>query len=310
MTIQRIPAWKGVSMISALALAITGCSGGSQPAASGAAPAASGDKSTKAEPVTIEYWQYAYAAKVDIVNDLIKEFQAKYPHITVKHTNFPYEQYNEKIATLVPSGKGPDIINLYYGWIPKYVASGYLQPLPTNGFSEEEIKKQFFPVVEAGKIDGKYWAIPTAVRTLALYYNKDLFEKAKLDTNKPPATWTELIEYAKKLTEKDAKGQFITEGLTWQPNSQLHHWYRDALIYQAGGQDTTPDHKKYLWNDTPAGLEAFKFLLDITLVHKVGIRDFYDTDINAFKTGHAGITIDGSNVLACLEGSCSSGQIC
>ncbi|MCU6794189.1 extracellular solute-binding protein [Paenibacillus sp. WQ 127069] len=300
---------KAIAVISATAIALAGCSSAAPTAStatpSTSAPAAANStkdgQSDKKEPVTIEYWQYAFAAKVDLVNDLIKEFQAKNPHITVKHTNFPYDQYNEKVATLVPAGKGPDIINLYYGWIPKYVSSGYLQPLPSNGFSEADLKKDFFPVVEAGKIDGKYWAVPTAVRTLALYYNKELFEKAKLDPNKPPANWEELIDYAKKLTEKDAKGQFITEGITWQPNSQIHHWYRDALIYQAGGQDTTPDYKKYLWNASPAGLEAFKFVMDIPLVHKVGTRDFYETDINAFKTGHAGITIDGSNVLGGIK---------
>ncbi|NEW09483.1 extracellular solute-binding protein [Paenibacillus sp. SYP-B3998] len=296
------------AVVLASALAITGCSTtGSQTVSSSKVPstpagsAAPGASTKSVEPVTIEYWQYTFPTKVDLVNELILEFQKLHPHITVKQTNFPYDQYNEKVATLVPAGKGPDIINLYYGWIPKYVQSGYLQPLPEKGFSEADLKKDFFPVVEAGKINGKYWAVPTAVRTLALYYNKDLFKAAGLDPNKPPATWDELIDYAKKLTQRDSKDQLVVEGLTWQPNSQLHHWYRDALIYQAGGKDTSDDHKKYLWNDTPAGLEAFKFLTDIPVVHKVGQKDFYETDINAFKKGLAAITIDGSNVLASIR---------
>ncbi|MEW9702015.1 extracellular solute-binding protein [Paenibacillus sp. SI8] len=300
---------KGVSAaVLAAALALTGCSnGGTQTTTSSAAPASPSGSAAPAaaaksdEPVTIEYWQYAFQTKVDLVNELIAEFQKLHPNITVKQTNFPYDQYNEKVATLVPAGKGPDIINLYYGWIPKYVQSGYLQPLPEQGFSEADLKKDFFPVVEAGKLNGKYWAVPTAVRTLALYYNKDLFKAAGLDPNKAPATWDELIDYAKKLTQRDAKDQLVVEGLTWQPNSQIHHWYRDALIYQAGGKDTSDDHKKYLWNDTPAGLEAFKFLTDIPTVHKVGQKDFYESDINAFKKGFAAITIDGSNVLASIR---------
>ncbi|NRK74438.1 extracellular solute-binding protein, partial [Salmonella enterica subsp. enterica serovar Typhi] len=125
--------------------------------------------------VTIEYWQYAYKAKVDLMDELIKEFEEANPDIKVKQTTFPYEQYNEKVATLVPAGRGPDVINLYYGWLPKYIDSGYLQPLPEDTFPVDQIESEYFSLVNAAKLDDKYWAIPTAVRTLALFYNKDLF---------------------------------------------------------------------------------------------------------------------------------------
>ncbi|MFF2155991.1 extracellular solute-binding protein [Paenibacillus chitinolyticus] len=282
---------------------MAGCSG-SRSASGDGVKDASGQQSGDAgkdEKVTIEYWQYQYPVKVDLINSLIKEFEKTHPNITVKQTNFPYDQYNEKVATLIPAGKGPDVINLYYGWLPKYTASGYLQPLPKESFPDSKIKEEFFPFVEAAKIGGSYYAIPTAVRTLGLYYNKDLFAKAGLDPAKPPATWEELVDYSKKLTEKDAKGEFVVEGMAWQPNSQLHHWYRDALVYQAGGKDISEDRKRVLWNETPAGLQAFKYLLDFATVHKVGTKDFYNDDITAFKGGHAAMNIDGSFQLGGLK---------
>lgn len=279
----------GVALVISL-LAGAGCS------SEAAKPAAGGSNE-----ITIEYWQYQYPAKVELVDALIKEFEQKHPGIKVKQTNFPYDQYNEKVAALVPAGKGPDIINLYYGWLPKYVSSGYLQPLPQNGFSEEDLKKDFFPIIDSAKIDGKYWAVPTAVRTLALYYNKELFKGAGLDPSKPPQTWEELVAYAKKLTKLDAKGQFDVEGMAWEPRSQLHHWYRDALVYQAGGKDLSEDRKKLLWNATPAGLEAFRYLLDFATVHKVGINNFYTDDVTAFKAGKAAMNIDGSFQLGSIK---------
>lgn len=249
--------------------------------------------------VTIEYWQYEFPAKVELINELIKEFQAAHPNITVKQTNFPYDQYNQKVATLVPAGKGPDIINLYYGWLPKYVSSGYLQSLPEDVFGAAEIESNFYPLVSAAKIDGSYYAIPTAVRTLALFYNKDLLSKAQI--TELPTTWEQLVDVSKKLTETDAKGQFVVEGFAWEPGAQLHHWYRDGLLHQAGGQDLSDDRRQVLWAQTPAGLEAFQYLIDFAVKHKVGINGFYENDSNAFMTGHAAINVDGSFRLGALK---------
>lgn len=287
-----------------IALALAGCSSngkqneGPQQSSATKAPEAAETADTEKD-VTIEYWQYEFPAKVELINELINEFQSLHPHITVKQTNFPYDQYNQKVATLVPAGKGPDVINLYYGWLPKYVSSGYLQPLPEDSFPTAEIESNFYPLVSAAKIDGSYYAIPTAVRTLALFYNKDLLSKAQI--TELPTTWEELVETSKKLTEVDAKGQFVTEGFAWEPGAQLHHWYRDGLLHQAGGQDLSEDRRKILWAETPAGLEAFQYLLDFAIKHKVGINGFYENDSNAFMTGHAALNIDGSFRLGSIK---------
>lgn len=298
--IKKYSLWFSVLLI--LSTIVIGCSN-SKPSATDEGNAA--DKGTQeaaqnGDPkVTIEYWQYEFPAKVKLVDSLIKEFQQQHPNITVEQVNFPYDQYNQKVATLIPAGKGPDLINLYYGWLPKYVQSGYLQPLNESDFPK--IEDRFFPFVETAKLDGHYYALPTGVRTLALYYNKDLFKKAGLDPEKPPTTWEELVRDAKALTETDKNGQFVTEGLAWEPGSQLHHWFRDGLLYQAGGADTSDDRRKILWNESPAGLEAFKYLIDFASVHKVGINGFYTDDANAFKTGHAAINVDGSYRLGSIK---------
>lgn len=249
---------------------------------------------TKSEVVEIEYWQYHFPAKVELVDELIKEFEEANPGIKVKHNTFPYDQYNEKVATLVPAGRGPDVINLYYGWVPQYVDSGYLQPLPQDAFPHDQIESEFFPLVEAVKLDGEYWTIPTAVRTLALFYNKDLFVEAGLDPNKPPTTWDELVDYAKQATIHDNNNRLVRSGLAWQPGGQGHNWFRDALLYQAGGQGLSEDRRKIQWGDTPAGLEAFKYWMDFPLVHKVGEVDFFTNDVTAFRTGNAVMNVDGS----------------
>ena len=39
--------------------------------------------------VTIEYWQYYYESKVELIDELIKEFETRNPDIKVKHVTFP-----------------------------------------------------------------------------------------------------------------------------------------------------------------------------------------------------------------------------
>ena len=53
--------------------------------------------------------------------------------------------------------------------------------------------------------------MPLYADVSALFYNKDLFEKAGLDPNKPPTSLAELRAYADKITALggDVKGYFL-----------------------------------------------------------------------------------------------------
>ena len=133
-----------------------------------------------AQAVEIEYWQYTYQSRVDAIDKLIANFEAANPDITVKQTHFPYADYRKKVAIAVSAGDGPDVVQLFYGWLNDYRDSGLIQPLDKSVFSHADIEKNFFPMVSAMKVDGDYWGLPTAVRSLALFYNTDLFAEAGL----------------------------------------------------------------------------------------------------------------------------------
>lgn len=250
--------------------------------------------------ITLEYWQYSFDSKVNLMDELIEEFEEANPGITVEQTNFPYDQYNEQVAAQVPAGRGPDIINLFYGWVPSYVDAGYLQPLPQDAFPHEMIEDEFFPLVEATKMEDEYWTIPTAVRTLALFYNKDLYEEAGLDPDSPPETWEELEEYAVALTKSD-NGRIEQSGMAWEPAQQGHHWLRDGLSLQAGGQVLSDDRRDVIWGDDPAGLEAFEYWLSFPSELGTSEQGFYTDDVTAFITGKAAMNVDGSFRLGTLQ---------
>ena len=55
------------------------------------------------------------------MDELIKQFEAANPGIKVKHTTFPYADYRTKIAAAMPAGQGPDVVQLFYGWLDNFV---------------------------------------------------------------------------------------------------------------------------------------------------------------------------------------------
>jgi len=253
-----------------------------------------------AEKVKITYWQYFYQSKKEMIDVLIDRFEKENPDIVVEHVNFPYENYNVKVAASVPAGVGPNVINLYYGWLPLYINAGYLQALPEDAFNPEMIEKNYFPFVSTTKFDGKYYALPTAVRALALYWNKDLFKEAGLDPETPPKTLDELVEYAQKLTKHDKAGNMLQEGITVDLRGQLHHWVREVLIRQFGGKPYSDDNRKVAYNDQ-SGYDAFTFFVDLIEKYKVGQKGFLTDDLTAFKVGKAAMIINTSSKIGIFD---------
>jgi multiple sugar transport system substrate-binding protein len=256
-----------------------------------------------AQTVEIEYWQYTFAQRVQAIDELIKRFEAENPGIKVKHTHVPYDDFRLKIAAAIPAGQGPDVVQLFYGWLHDYLKAGLLQPLPADQFDAAEIEREFFPLVKQMKLDGKYYALPTAVRSLALFWNKKLVQEAGLDPAKPPQTLDELVEAARKLTKRDAAGNLLQAGIALDMGLQDHHWIREILIRQMGGTPYSADGKKVTYGEAGgAGVKAVTWYTDLVARHKVSQFGFLTDGVTAFRSGKAGLMIDGSFRLGALDG--------
>src|SRR5690606_31876471 len=83
---------------------------------------------------TITYWQYDYATRVDAMNQLIEMFEAENTVITLVQEPSPYDGYPAQVAASIPAGQGPDVAQLFYGWLPTWARGGYVVPLPADYF--------------------------------------------------------------------------------------------------------------------------------------------------------------------------------
>lgn len=251
--------------------------------------------------VTIEYWQYTFEPRQIAMDMLIEQFEAENPDVDVIHNgDIAYENFRDEIAASAPAGVGPDVVSLFYGWIPAFVDAGYLIPLPQADFPQDWIESSFSPMVAESKFQDEYWALPTAVRSLALFYNKDLFEAAGLDPEAPPTTTEEFLAMAQQLTQYDDSGNtgienLVKMGYAPEMTGQAHHWFREVLVRQFGGVPYSPDNREVLWN-SPESCEAFKYLTDFETVHYTGSSDnfIYENATDAFINGDEALHIDGS----------------
>ena len=141
------------------------------------------------------------------------------------------------------------------------------------------------------KRDGAYYALPTAVRALALFWNKTLFKDAGLDPNNPPQTLDELIEDARRITKRDATGNMLVEGFAPDSAAQDPHWIREVLIRQFGGAPYSADGKNVTY-DTPQGIRAIAWYTDLITKDHVGELGFMTDQTTAFKSGRAAMTVE------------------
>ncbi|MCA9838041.1 MAG: extracellular solute-binding protein [Trueperaceae bacterium] len=253
-----------------------------------------------AQEVTITYWQYDFAARVDAMSQLIEQFEAENPGIKVVQETFPYDNYQEQVAASLPAGTGPDVVQFFYGWLPTWERSGYIQALPEQYFDTATLDAEFVPMVQAAKLNGAYYGLPTAVRSLALFYNADKLAEAGYDN--PPATWDEFLEIAKALTVKRGP-RFEQIGYGIAPTGQDHHLLREILTRQFGTAPYSDDGTEVLY-DNEAGLEAFKFYTSWVTEHEIGVPEFVPGN-SGYRDGYS----TQQNIAMIIDGSFAIGGI-
>jgi sn-glycerol 3-phosphate transport system substrate-binding protein len=145
--------------------------------------------------------------------------------------------------------------------------------------------KSFYPgFMENSQTGGKTWGIPFQRSTIVLYYNKEAFKEAGLDPNRPPANWKEQVEYAQKLTKRDAAGKVTQWGLQI-PSSGFPYWLFQALAIEAG-TNLMNSAGTQTYYDRPEVIEGLTYWVDLVnkyKVHPEGIVDWGTTPKDFFE---------------------------
>ncbi|WP_329521990.1 extracellular solute-binding protein [Spirillospora sp. NBC_01491] len=182
-----------------------------------------------------------------------KDFEAAEAGVDLKIELQPWDGRDQKVATALTGGKGPDVVLLQPDQIPSYAANRTLAPVD-GGLGGD--KSAFLPTALAAlSSDGKLYGVPIYHTVTSMMFNKKLLDKAGVKD--PPQTWDEIKAAAPKLK----KAGYATLDYSASPEASLNmNFY--PLLWQAGGTVFSPDGKKVAFNG-PEGLEALTFLTDL-----------------------------------------------
>lgn len=115
--------------------------------------------------------------------------------------------YERDLVNALAEGRGPDIFILHNTWVMKHLRK--ISPAPPKIISYNEFQAAFpTAIVQDFTISSSTYGVPLYLDTLALYYNKDLFDQAGIVH--PPKTWTEFTDDVAKLKRVNAQTGAIT----------------------------------------------------------------------------------------------------
>ncbi|GIG22906.1 sugar ABC transporter substrate-binding protein [Cellulomonas chitinilytica] len=234
------------------------------------------------------------AAKQQLA-DRVASFEEKYPDITIET-----EDYDWKASTFTAQLAGGTLPNVFE--IPltdgktlienSQLADidSYVKALPYGDQFNEKL------IANGTGEDGKIYAVPAkSIYAVALHYNRNLFTQAGLDPDKPPTTWDQVREDAKKI--HDATG---VAGYAMMALDNAGGWQLAAGANSRGGVIETFDGENYTATlDDKAVKEHLQWLHDLKW-EDGSLLDRTDLgwgDINTeFAAGNLAMYTSGSDV--------------
>jgi len=206
-----------------------------------------------------------------LVDELVAGFEKENPGIKVNAIYAGnYDDARIKALAALKSGKPAQLSVLFsidiYELIEQDAIVAFDDIVKTP--EEKAWLKSFYPSLMAnGTFKGKVYGIPFQRSTIVMYYNKDAFKEAGLDPNKPPATWTEMVDMGKKLVKRDAAGNVQRWGVMI-PSTGYAYWMFQALAMQNGQVLMNADGDRTYYDD-PAVIQSLQYWYDLS--HKYGV---------------------------------------
>ncbi|MCC6319729.1 MAG: sugar ABC transporter substrate-binding protein [Gemmatimonadaceae bacterium] len=211
-------------------------------AACGRARAPSGD---------VQLTMWAFGREGEVVQELMRDFEAAHPGIRVKVQQIPWMAAHEKLLTSYVGEMLPDIAQLGNTWIAEFETLDALAPLDSLIAGSRSLSRAaFFPGIWATNVvAGRTLGVPWYVDTRLLFYRRDLFERAGILA--PPSTWDEWLVAMRRVKQLTGTPYGIFLPLSeWNP----------LVIFamQAGSPLLTPGGLRGAFTDAPFR-DAFAF---------------------------------------------------
>ena len=242
-----------VTLGAAAALVLSGCSGG--------------DAGGTSKTISVAYQKFGTFTQLDDhMKEVKKAFEAAHKGITVELVPIEAQEddYATKLALMNQSAAtAPDVMYEDTFRVKSDVDAGYLAPLDeyTATWSDWDM---FYDNAKGAGLgdDGKTYAIPMGTDTRALWYNKELFQKAGLPVPWEPKTWVEVLDAAKtiKSTLPDVMPLNVYSGKAMGEASAMQGF--EMLLYGTGDTLYNADEQKWI-TGSQGFVDSLTFIKDL-----------------------------------------------
>lgn len=203
-----------------------------------------------------------------IISPYIPEFE-KETGIKVEFVEMALGPLHSKVATLF-AARSPeaDLVWTYSGWTAEFASAGYLEDI--TDWIEPELGSDLNAAMVAATYKDRIYGLPKFLSIRNFLYNKRIFKECGLDPEKPPRTWDEFVEAAKKCTkDTDGDGKIDQWGVLHQYGREDSCFltYQEILILAGGKMFDNDDNPVF---GGPEGVLAMKKLLEL---HELGVVD-------------------------------------
>ncbi|WP_020496688.1 ABC transporter substrate-binding protein [Sciscionella marina] len=221
---------------------------------------------------------------------LLADFQRRFPGVRVELDQLPYQEYQDKLVLAMQGGTGPDVLELDQINTPQFAAAGLIEPVGQFlAHSPELARRNYFPGAwDSNRWHGRLWGLPfNADVWERLFYNTALFRAAGLDPGRPPRTWPQWLDAARRIAALPGKSGIGLIGCRDEASSVL----TDSLLYSAGGSVLHGDRVTF---DSEPARRAYRMFARLAEYAPAGLAGACDTDSLAqFTAGQTGMVLAG-----------------
>lgn len=236
---------------------------------------------------TITFWNGFTGPDGEILREIVNRFnQEQAGKINVEMDIMPWDVFFQKLPPAIATKTAPSFVLLDPVNIPQYVANDALQTMDdfweVTGLKESAYVEN---VLELMKYNGSYYEMPMQSNLFYLYWNKDLFQAAGLDPERPPETMEELGDFAEKLTNPRLNQFGFGMPITGV--------YAVGFLWNNGGEIYDLEAGKSLLN-SPQNIDTLKWMQDLAVRKRVTPRGATGPDLdNLLMSGQLAMYING-----------------
>jgi multiple sugar transport system substrate-binding protein len=168
--------------------------------------------------------------------------------------------YNDKLLSLQAGGTLPDSFYMNAEHLSIFASRGAFYDLTTIAAKDKATGDYWPELLEMSKYKGKLHGLPKDYSPHVIWVNESALQAAGVALPKPGWTWDDLLDTARRFTQRTADGRFARMGL-FNPS-----W--NILVWQNGGDLFDKDVTRSTLGE-PAAVEALQWMGDLYTRHKV-----------------------------------------